>query len=168
MSLINCPECGKQNVSDTAKACPQCGFDVSNYVKEKLKEQAIEEQPLIVPPKSEFETIKQLKTVIIIVVIIFASILFYSISNDKTSSSNKTNKTTNTQTSYSKNSSKNHKCSWCGTKNNLHQYRIKIQGVDEKGQPDYYNVYEWICNDCYIREKSNGFPSNWKSVTKIQ
>lgn len=26
MALIRCPECGKQ-VSDTAKACPNCGYD---------------------------------------------------------------------------------------------------------------------------------------------
>lgn len=26
MALIKCPECGKENVSDTAKACPECGY----------------------------------------------------------------------------------------------------------------------------------------------
>lgn len=28
MALINCPECGKQ-VSDTAPACPNCGYDLT-------------------------------------------------------------------------------------------------------------------------------------------
>lgn len=31
MALIKCPECGRENVSDTAKFCPQCGFNISNY-----------------------------------------------------------------------------------------------------------------------------------------
>ena len=31
MSLIKCPECGRENVSDTAAACPNCGFNISNY-----------------------------------------------------------------------------------------------------------------------------------------
>lgn len=26
MALIKCPECGRENVSDTANACPGCGF----------------------------------------------------------------------------------------------------------------------------------------------
>ena len=31
MALIKCPECGKENVSDTAKACPECGFNIAEY-----------------------------------------------------------------------------------------------------------------------------------------
>ena len=33
MSLIKCPECGRENVSDTAAACPNCGFNISNYIQ---------------------------------------------------------------------------------------------------------------------------------------
>lgn len=32
MSLIKCPECGKENVSDTAKVCPECGFKINKYI----------------------------------------------------------------------------------------------------------------------------------------
>ena len=28
MALVKCPECGKENVSSTATACPQCGFNI--------------------------------------------------------------------------------------------------------------------------------------------
>lgn len=33
MALINCPECGKENVSSSASACPNCGFDIKNWQK---------------------------------------------------------------------------------------------------------------------------------------
>ena len=29
MALINCPECGKEGVSDSAKMCPNCGFPIN-------------------------------------------------------------------------------------------------------------------------------------------
>ncbi len=32
MALIKCPECGKEKVSDTAMSCPECGFNIHNYV----------------------------------------------------------------------------------------------------------------------------------------
>ena len=32
MALINCPECGRENVSETAIACPCCGFNIKEYV----------------------------------------------------------------------------------------------------------------------------------------
>lgn len=31
MALIKCPECGRENVSDSAKACPGCGFQIYDY-----------------------------------------------------------------------------------------------------------------------------------------
>ena len=31
MALIKCPECGKENVSDTAESCPNCGFGIKKY-----------------------------------------------------------------------------------------------------------------------------------------
>ena len=36
MALIRCPECGRENVSDSAEMCPACGFGVKNYF-EKIK-----------------------------------------------------------------------------------------------------------------------------------
>ncbi|WP_455615774.1 zinc ribbon domain-containing protein [Eisenbergiella sp.] len=26
MALVKCPECGRERVSDTAEACPDCGY----------------------------------------------------------------------------------------------------------------------------------------------
>lgn len=31
MALIKCPECGRENVSDTAKACPGCGYGIKDH-----------------------------------------------------------------------------------------------------------------------------------------
>lgn len=31
MALIKCPECGRENVSDSALACPNCGFGIREY-----------------------------------------------------------------------------------------------------------------------------------------
>lgn len=31
MALINCPECGRENVSDSAHSCPNCGFGIRDY-----------------------------------------------------------------------------------------------------------------------------------------
>lgn len=39
MALINCPECGKQNISDTALACPQCGFAIREHTESSQREQ---------------------------------------------------------------------------------------------------------------------------------
>lgn len=32
MALITCPECGKENVSDSAIACPNCGFPIAKHI----------------------------------------------------------------------------------------------------------------------------------------
>lgn len=31
MALVKCPECGKENVSDTAKSCPNCGYGIKEH-----------------------------------------------------------------------------------------------------------------------------------------
>lgn len=37
MSLINCPECGNDEVSDRASECPNCGFPILSHLsKERL------------------------------------------------------------------------------------------------------------------------------------
>ncbi len=35
MALINCPECGRKNVSDTAKSCPNCGYGIKDHFDKK-------------------------------------------------------------------------------------------------------------------------------------
>lgn len=44
MALVKCPECGREKVSDTAVACPDCGYAIKEYY-DKLKYE--EEQKLI-------------------------------------------------------------------------------------------------------------------------
>lgn len=37
MSMINCPECGKE-ISDQAEKCINCGYPIQNFIKRKEKE----------------------------------------------------------------------------------------------------------------------------------
>ncbi len=46
MALIKCPECGKENVSDTATACPGCGYNIQAHtirVNREIQRAAAEE-----------------------------------------------------------------------------------------------------------------------------
>lgn len=76
MALVNCPECGKSNVSDTAVSCPECGFAIKEYFdKVKGEEQRIsnektmkiikekeEQRKKDTAEKRQKETISQLET----------------------------------------------------------------------------------------------------------
>ncbi len=44
MSLINCPECGKENVSENADACPSCGYGIKNHFEALREEEERKEQ----------------------------------------------------------------------------------------------------------------------------
>ncbi|MCI9397946.1 MAG: zinc-ribbon domain-containing protein [Lachnospiraceae bacterium] len=44
MALIKCPECGKENVSDSAEMCPECGYGIKAHfdlVKQRQLNQEI-------------------------------------------------------------------------------------------------------------------------------
>lgn len=43
--LVKCPECGRENVSDKAEACPGCGYNVREHY-EKIHDQENEEKEL--------------------------------------------------------------------------------------------------------------------------
>jgi Translation initiation factor 2, gamma subunit (eIF-2gamma; GTPase) len=34
MALIKCPECGRENVSDSAEMCPNCGYGIKTHFQE--------------------------------------------------------------------------------------------------------------------------------------
>lgn len=49
MALIKCPECGKENVSDSAEACPDCGYGIKAHfdiIKKQQQKQEIYEMKL--------------------------------------------------------------------------------------------------------------------------
>ncbi|MCI8339859.1 MAG: zinc ribbon domain-containing protein [Lachnospiraceae bacterium] len=44
MAIVICPECGKKDVSDSAKTCPNCGYDIKSYcdkIRTKQEQQII-------------------------------------------------------------------------------------------------------------------------------
>ena len=43
MALIKCPECGKE-ISDRSEICVGCGFPIKEYLSEKIKNAALEEE----------------------------------------------------------------------------------------------------------------------------
>ena len=45
MALVKCPECGRENVSDTAEACPNCGFAIRDYFSKAAEESGVPVQP---------------------------------------------------------------------------------------------------------------------------
>lgn len=44
MALINCPECGKENVSDQAAQCPNCGYDIKKHFQEIQEKKRLTEK----------------------------------------------------------------------------------------------------------------------------
>ena len=56
MALVKCPECGKENVSDAAESCPNCGYGVKeHYTKIRLEEIRIEYEKQAEIRRQEFE-----------------------------------------------------------------------------------------------------------------
>lgn len=45
MALVKCPECGREDVSDTAEACPNCGFAIRDYFSKEAEESGVPVQP---------------------------------------------------------------------------------------------------------------------------
>lgn len=39
MALINCPECGREKVSDSAEMCPDCGYNIKKHFENKQIQQ---------------------------------------------------------------------------------------------------------------------------------
>lgn len=58
MSLIKCPECGKENVSDSAVSCPECGFAIKSYYAKKTTQEQEEQQKKQLEEKAKEESEK--------------------------------------------------------------------------------------------------------------
>lgn len=56
MALIKCPECGRENVSDTANSCPNCGYEIKTHfvrIEEEKKQEEIRKQQELIQNWSE-------------------------------------------------------------------------------------------------------------------
>ncbi len=79
MALVNCPECGREKVSDTALVCPGCGYAIKEHFSKKIIESTIKEDKMInipMPTKPKFNT-----GVIIYAAIVFVLALVPSLMN---------------------------------------------------------------------------------------
>lgn len=101
MALVKCPECGREKVSDSAEACPDCGYGIKQYYIQKKEEEKqhqlreaerkreIEEEKLRIErikfikeknkKKKELaeKIIKKLVPVVIIAIIVITGIFVY-------------------------------------------------------------------------------------------
>ena len=78
MSLINCQECGKENVSDTAVSCPNCGYTIkSHFEKINNEERKAKQEPSIGNSISDY--IKGHKVLVICLSFLVVIILFFII-----------------------------------------------------------------------------------------
>jgi uncharacterized OB-fold protein len=41
MALVKCPECGRENVSSTAKSCPGCGYNIKAYYETEQQKEVV-------------------------------------------------------------------------------------------------------------------------------
>lgn len=46
MALVKCPECGRENVSDSAESCPDCGYGIKAHFLEIEQKKLLEQQKL--------------------------------------------------------------------------------------------------------------------------
>lgn len=84
MALIKCPECGKENVSDSAQTCPNCGYGIkTHYEKIALEQQKIVQEEKINTSKKKVVSVVNnpkviIPTIIIIGVIIISVFIYQS------------------------------------------------------------------------------------------
>lgn len=76
MALIKCPECGKENVSDSAKVCPNCGFQIAEYYqKQRSTDNSLSED---VATKNILESNRKWIVIVSVVVMMIFCLYFFS------------------------------------------------------------------------------------------
>ena len=68
MSLVKCPECGKENVSDKATNCPDCGFPIAEH----FSGIGSDPTPQLNPNIYQKQPAKKKNALIVVLVIVFA------------------------------------------------------------------------------------------------
>ncbi len=62
MALIKCPECGRENVSDSAEACPDCGYGVRAHFERIKQEEKRKQEEKETKRKADTELAKKLSS----------------------------------------------------------------------------------------------------------
>lgn len=75
MALIKCPECGRENVSDSAENCPNCGYGIKAHF-EKIKQEE-KDNPNNEPPNINKSTLIKLAVVVVIPFALLFCYAFY-------------------------------------------------------------------------------------------
>lgn len=64
MALVNCPECGEQDISDTAVICPNCGYAIKKHFDRISQQQKLAKVKEKLAPELECELKKLIKCLI--------------------------------------------------------------------------------------------------------
>lgn len=59
MALVKCPECGREKVSDSAEACPECGYGIKAYFEKIRKEEEREKQRIYAEKRKQEQKLKE-------------------------------------------------------------------------------------------------------------
>lgn len=66
MALVKCPECGRENVSDSAESCPGCGYGIKNHYdrikSEKIERERLEKEKEMIRKYQEDEEQREIET----------------------------------------------------------------------------------------------------------
>lgn len=62
MALVKCPECGREKVSDSAEACPGCGYGIKAHF-EKIRQEEEEKQKKEEREKKREASVEQAKKI---------------------------------------------------------------------------------------------------------
>lgn len=134
MALIKCPECGKENVSDSAEVCPNCGYGIKKHFKNKNIETGY--------------SIKDVISLVIIAALTLFIILFFIA---RIRNNNKSYSHTNNYTEHS--ISTNHRCYYCGKSEPCDKYFVVYADdvyIYQNGEVDIKDgKYIYLGSDCY-------------------
>ena len=71
MALMNCPECGRKNISESKDLCPICGFDIRGFNERAEREQRKDVKIMLL--KRIVLSVLAITTVIIIINVVAAN-----------------------------------------------------------------------------------------------
>lgn len=155
MALIKCPKCGKENVSDSTEACPECGHRIKKYFDEENKnvdEKNKEDKSVSAANNNN----SGLGYGLIIFVILLAFLIIGFVSCVNKNDDNKTKRTWELE------------CDWCGKEEECSLYCVQsLDGFNKDGSIKYKYDYLNFSESCYKKAKNDGAKYGWTNIVPV-